>query len=75
MQSTETPSNVTRLRRQLIAVEHLELCAQKLIEAKRGRVAGILAARDHGLSCQTIGDALGITESAVRAIISRAGAA
>lgn len=66
-------SNVAKLRRKLIAVEHLELCAQKLTEAKRGRVQGILAARAHGLSCQTIGDALGLTEAAVRSIIKRHG--
>ncbi len=64
-------NNVDKLRRQLIAVEHLELCARKLEEAKRGRLAGIRAARDHGLSHQTIGDALGITEAAVRSLLYR----
>lgn len=65
-------TNVTRLRRQILAVNHLELCARKLEEAKRARVVAIRAGRDHGLSNQTIGDALGITETAVRGLLNRA---
>ena len=33
-------TNVTKLRRQLVAVEYLEMCAEKLVQAKRARVAG-----------------------------------
>lgn len=69
--AVEQDNNVTRLRRQLIAVEYLELSARKLIEAKRGRVQAIIAARAHGVANQTIADALGITESAVRGLLER----
>jgi DNA-directed RNA polymerase specialized sigma24 family protein len=64
-------SNIAKLRRQILAVEHLELCRDKLDGAKRARIVGIAAAREHGLSHQTIAEALGISESAVRGLIER----
>lgn len=66
-------TNVTRLRRQVVAVDYLEMCARKLNEAKQARLVAVRAARDHGLSYQTIGDALGLTEAGVRQIVYRAG--
>jgi len=63
--------NADRLRRQLLAVEYLQLCAEQLEAAKRARVAGIIAAREHGLSWEVIGGSVGVSEAAVRSLIKR----
>jgi len=64
-------TNADRLRRQLLAVEYLQLCAEQLEAAKRARVAGIIAAREHGLSWEVIGGSVGVSEAAVRSLIKR----
>jgi len=64
-------TNADRLRRQLLAVEYLELCSAQLEAAKRARVAGIIAAREHGLTWETIGASVGVTDTAVRRLIKR----
>ena len=71
--AVQQDTNVTRLRRQVVAVDYLEMCARKLAEAKQARLVAVRAARDHGLSYQTIGDALGLTEAGVRQIVYRDG--
>lgn len=64
---------VDKLRRQLIAVEFLELAARDFDKARRTRKHyAVLAKDEYGLSNEAIGAALGISEAAVRQLIMRA---
>ncbi|MDK8171728.1 hypothetical protein QP735_04215 [Curtobacterium citreum] len=56
--------------RQQIALGHLKLCREQLEQAKRSRALYVDLARKYGLSNQSIGDALGITEAGVRRIVA-----
>ena len=63
-------SNVDALRRQLIAVEYLELAAKDLAQAKLAQNRYVrLAKYEYRLSNQTIGDALGLSEARVRQML------
>ena len=61
---------VTEARKNL-ALEFLELTRDGLEEAKDLRLRRILLARKYGLSNRVIGEALGITEAAVRGLVAR----
>lgn len=56
--------------RQQIALGHLKLCREQLDHAKQSRALYVDLARKYGLSNQSIGDALGITEAGVRRIMA-----
>lgn len=56
--------------RQQIALGHLKLCREQLEQAQRSRALYVDLARKYGLSNQSIGDALGITEAGVRRILA-----
>lgn len=63
-------SNVDGLRRQLIAVEFLELAARDVTQAKLTQDRYIrLAKHEYRLSNQTIGEALGVSEARVRQML------
>lgn len=49
----------------------LNVAAKRLDAAKRNRASAITLARTEGLSNASIGEALGLTEGAVRAIAKR----
>ena len=66
---TEHPDAALRKRQ---ALAFLVESRKTLERAKRGRLHFIQLARTHGLTYVEIGDALGITEAGVRAILSRA---
>lgn len=64
---------ITRLHH--AAVELLTIHADHMARERRTRLHLIRAARAAGLSNQAIGDALGITEAAVRHMLTRHGEA
>ncbi len=58
--------------KQEIAVAHLRLAKEQLERSKRLRLHYVRLARENGLTYGEIGDALGVTEAAVRKLIERA---
>ena len=54
-----------------LCIEFLVLARHDLDQARLTRLRHILMARLHGLSNQEIGDALGISEAAVRSLMKR----
>lgn len=66
-------TNHTLSRRQDIALQYLEIARRELEDAARNRIRYVILGREYGLSFKAIGDALGITESAVRGIVDRHG--
>lgn len=60
-----------RTRRQQIAREYLRLSAEDLARASLGRIRFAHMGKSHGLTNAEIGDELGITEAAVRAMLKR----
>lgn len=67
-----TDSDTRRTERlQKICLEHLALCRNEAENVARNRVHYVKLARLYGLTNQRIGDALGITEAAVRSMVSR----
>jgi DNA-directed RNA polymerase sigma subunit (sigma70/sigma32) len=54
-----------------LALHLLDLTREESDRAKRNRKYYAGLARDHGLTFQQIGDKLGLTEGAVRAIIAQ----
>ncbi len=58
--------------RKQIAVEYLSLSREHVERSKRLRLHYVRLARENGLTYGEIGDALGVTEAAVRKLIERA---
>jgi DNA-directed RNA polymerase specialized sigma24 family protein len=55
------------------AIELLDVHRAAVEREKRTRLYLILAARDHGLTYEEIGDALGMTGAGVRLLVKRSG--
>lgn len=77
---TETPAeevsampDAINTDRQSIAEEYLRRSAADLAEATRTRLHYVKLARGYGLTFQRIGDALGVSEAAVRQLLARNG--
>lgn len=58
--------------RQQIALDYLRRVAADMVKVRQVRAKYAVAARRYGLTNQQIGDALGITEAAVRHIVKTA---
>ena len=58
-------------RRQQIALDYLSIARREFEEATAGRVRYAILAREYGVTNAAIGEALGISESAVRGLITR----
>lgn len=65
--------DMSTISRKEIALEYLTKVADDLTKAASLRMQYILNARRYGATNQQIGDALGITETAVRRMIQRHG--
>ena len=65
--------NATKRDKVTIACEFLELSRKEFERAARKRIYFALLARRHNVTNAQIGASLGITESAVRAIVKRYG--
>lgn len=61
--------------RKSIALEYLAISKREFEQAARNRIRYMQLARDYGNTHAAIGDALGISESAVRAMLLRHGEA
>jgi len=58
-------------QRRLSVIHYLQLTREQMESAKRNRVVYVKLAREYGFTNQSIGEYLDITESAVRAILTR----
>ena len=67
-------SNATEPRK-VIALDYLQKVAADLAKTASLRMQYVLIARRYGATNQEIGDALGITETAVRRMVTRHGGA
>lgn len=65
--------NRTLSRRQQIALDYLSIAKREFEDAARNRIRYVLLAREYGITNEVIGDVLGISEGAVRGIVSRHG--
>jgi hypothetical protein len=77
---TDTPGReVTAMRqrtvssRQQIALDYLGIAAREFEQAARNRIRYVQLAREYGVTNAAIGEALGVTESAVRGLLERHG--
>lgn len=64
------PGRADRLK--AICLEYLALCREDTERVARARIHYVALARLYGLTHQQIGDALGVTEAAIRAMLARA---
>lgn len=62
-------SSVPGDARKILAVQYLERVKQDLERAKRTRTAYVKAAKEHGLTNQQIGEAVGVSEGRVRQLL------
>jgi DNA-directed RNA polymerase specialized sigma24 family protein len=58
-----------------VAAEYLKLAARDLDRATQVRIHYVILARKYGLTNQQIGSALGVSEAAVRSLVTRNGGA
>lgn len=65
--------NATAIERQRIAGEYLTRARDDLERAARTRIYYVVQARKYGMTNEAIGALLGISESAVRALVKRYG--
>lgn len=65
-------SSVPGDAKKILAIEFLELAKRDLERAKRTRTAYMKAAKEHGLTNQQIGEAVGVSEARVRQLLRAA---
>ena len=57
--------------RREIALQYLKLAQKDLDRAKNARIEYVKLARQYGVTYQLIGDALGVSDTAVRGLVAR----